>query len=94
MTVQFNAFSSSLFLHPAKLANKNLFGGQVKKLGKQTDISQFCARLDALGLQIIQVTADGNCFFRFVSFRLYFYSSYSFGYTFTMNVCFCTIYII
>ncbi|XP_057491753.1 OVARIAN TUMOR DOMAIN-containing deubiquitinating enzyme 7-like [Actinidia eriantha] len=28
------------------------------------DISEFCAQLDALGLEIIQVTADGNCFFR------------------------------
>uniref|UniRef100_M1D7U3 OTU domain-containing protein n=1 Tax=Solanum tuberosum TaxID=4113 RepID=M1D7U3_SOLTU len=35
-----------------------------KKHGKQTDISEFRAQLDALGLKIIQVTADGNCFFR------------------------------
>ncbi|KAI8542126.1 hypothetical protein RHMOL_Rhmol08G0115100 [Rhododendron molle] len=32
--------------------------------GKQVDISEFHAQLDALGLKIIQVTADGNCFFR------------------------------
>ncbi|KAG8474725.1 hypothetical protein CXB51_031460 [Gossypium anomalum] len=32
---------------------------QVKKQGKQADIS-----LDALGLKIIKVTADGNCFFQ------------------------------
>lgn len=36
---------------------------QAKKHGKQTDISEFRAQLDALGLKIIQVTADGNCFF-------------------------------
>ncbi|XP_055825620.1 OVARIAN TUMOR DOMAIN-containing deubiquitinating enzyme 7 isoform X1 [Solanum dulcamara] len=35
-----------------------------KKHGKQADISEFRAQLDALGLKIIQVTADGNCFFR------------------------------
>lgn len=29
-----------------------------------TDISQFRGQLDGLGLKIIQVTADGNCFFR------------------------------
>lgn len=39
---------------------------QVKKQGMQADISELCAQLDALGLKIIQVTADGNCFFRFV----------------------------
>ncbi|KAH7850888.1 hypothetical protein Vadar_004224 [Vaccinium darrowii] len=32
--------------------------------GKQGDISAFRAQLDALGLKIIEVTADGNCFFR------------------------------
>lgn len=39
-----------------------------KKQGKQqqADISEFRAQLDALGLKIIQVTADGNCFFRSV----------------------------
>ncbi|XP_073265100.1 OVARIAN TUMOR DOMAIN-containing deubiquitinating enzyme 7 isoform X3 [Populus alba] len=36
----------------------------VKKQGKQANIVQFRAQLDALGLKIIQVTADGNCFFR------------------------------
>uniref|UniRef100_M0ZK72 OTU domain-containing protein n=1 Tax=Solanum tuberosum TaxID=4113 RepID=M0ZK72_SOLTU len=39
---------------------------QAKKHGKQADISEFRAQLDALGLKIIQVTVDGNCFFRFV----------------------------
>ncbi|XVF61206.1 hypothetical protein PTKIN_Ptkin08bG0111500 [Pterospermum kingtungense] len=42
----------------------------VKKQGKQADISQFRAQLDALGLQIIQVTADGNCFFRALADQL------------------------
>lgn len=42
------------------------FVGQTKKKGKQADISEFRAQLDALGLKIIQVTADGNCFFRSV----------------------------
>ncbi|KAF7136382.1 hypothetical protein RHSIM_Rhsim08G0099200 [Rhododendron simsii] len=37
---------------------------QIKKHGKQGDISEFHAQLDALGLKIFQVTADGNCFFR------------------------------
>ncbi|XP_058227730.1 OVARIAN TUMOR DOMAIN-containing deubiquitinating enzyme 7 isoform X2 [Rhododendron vialii] len=36
----------------------------IKKHGKQGDISEFHAQLDALGLKIFQVTADGNCFFR------------------------------
>lgn len=39
---------------------------QAKKHGKQGDIADFRAQLDTLGLKIIQVTADGNCFFRFV----------------------------
>ncbi|XVE87092.1 hypothetical protein DITRI_Ditri18aG0088400 [Diplodiscus trichospermus] len=43
---------------------------QVRKLGKQTDISQFRAQLDALGLKIVQVTADGNCFFRALADQL------------------------
>lgn len=45
----------------------HFFAGQIKKHGgKQVDISEFPAQLDALGLKIIQVTADGNCFFRSV----------------------------
>ncbi|KAL4378946.1 hypothetical protein GQ457_02G007940 [Hibiscus cannabinus] len=43
---------------------------QVKKQGKQADISQFLAWLDALGLKIIKVTADGNCFFRALADQL------------------------
>ncbi|KAL5556961.1 hypothetical protein UlMin_039197 [Ulmus minor] len=37
---------------------------QTKKQGKQAVSSQFREQLDALGLKIIEVTADGNCFFR------------------------------
>ncbi|GAB4848995.1 OVARIAN TUMOR DOMAIN-containing deubiquitinating enzyme 7, variant 2 [Ancistrocladus abbreviatus] len=43
---------------------------QIKKHGKQTDISGFRSQLDALGLKIIQVTADGNCFFRALADQL------------------------
>ncbi|XP_019183593.1 PREDICTED: OTU domain-containing protein 3 isoform X3 [Ipomoea nil] len=42
----------------------------IKKHGKQADISEFRAQLDALGLKIIQVTADGNCFFRAIGDQL------------------------
>ncbi|XP_057981614.1 OVARIAN TUMOR DOMAIN-containing deubiquitinating enzyme 7 isoform X2 [Malania oleifera] len=42
----------------------------IKKRGKQADISGFREQLDALGLQIIQVTADGNCFFRALADQL------------------------
>ncbi|XP_065875928.1 OVARIAN TUMOR DOMAIN-containing deubiquitinating enzyme 7 isoform X2 [Euphorbia lathyris] len=41
-----------------------------KKHGKQADITQFQAQVDALGLKIIQVTADGNCFFRALADQL------------------------
>ncbi|CAH2043193.1 unnamed protein product [Thlaspi arvense] len=41
-----------------------------KKQGKDCDPSQFRAQLDALGLKIIQVTADGNCFFRALADQL------------------------
>lgn len=37
---------------------------QAKKLGKKADMTEFRAQLDSLGLKIIEVTADGNCFFR------------------------------
>ncbi|KAM7516504.1 hypothetical protein LguiA_006087 [Lonicera macranthoides] len=37
---------------------------KIKRHGKQAVTSEFQAQLDALGLKIIQVTADGNCFFR------------------------------
>ncbi|KAK3416378.1 hypothetical protein EUGRSUZ_H02090 [Eucalyptus grandis] len=42
----------------------------VKKQGKQADNTQFRAQLDALGLKIVQVTADGNCFFRALADQL------------------------
>uniref|UniRef100_A0A803KS94 OTU domain-containing protein n=1 Tax=Chenopodium quinoa TaxID=63459 RepID=A0A803KS94_CHEQI len=41
-----------------------------KKHGKQGDISNFRAQLDLLDLKIIQVTADGNCFFRALADQL------------------------
>ncbi|KAK7338506.1 hypothetical protein VNO77_19118 [Canavalia gladiata] len=37
---------------------------EVKKQVKQVDASQFRTQLDALGLHIIEVTTDENCFFR------------------------------
>ncbi|XP_016899353.1 OVARIAN TUMOR DOMAIN-containing deubiquitinating enzyme 7 isoform X2 [Cucumis melo] len=43
---------------------------QNKKPGKSPDISQFRAQLDLLNLQIVQVTADGNCFFRALADQL------------------------
>ncbi|XP_073281357.1 OVARIAN TUMOR DOMAIN-containing deubiquitinating enzyme 7-like isoform X7 [Primulina huaijiensis] len=41
-----------------------------KKGGKQADTSGFRAQLDALGLKIIRITADGNCFFRALADQL------------------------
>ena len=38
---------------------------KVKKLGKKADMSEFRAQLDSIGVKIVEVTADGNCFFRF-----------------------------
>ncbi|KAI3452000.1 hypothetical protein Pfo_008665 [Paulownia fortunei] len=38
--------------------------------GKQNDVSELRAQLDVLGLKIIQVTADGNCFFRALADQL------------------------
>ncbi|XP_042518053.1 OVARIAN TUMOR DOMAIN-containing deubiquitinating enzyme 7 isoform X2 [Macadamia integrifolia] len=43
---------------------------RVKKHVKQTDISEFRSQLDSLGLKIIEVTADGNCFFRALADQL------------------------
>ncbi|PWA50994.1 Ovarian tumor, otubain [Artemisia annua] len=48
--------------------NKQQHNG--KKNGKKSDISEFRAQLDALGLKIIEVTADGNCFFRSLADQL------------------------
>ncbi|KAK2448891.1 Cysteine proteinases superfamily protein [Trifolium repens] len=41
-----------------------------KKQGKQDDTAQFRTQLDALGLRIVEVTADGNCFFRALADQL------------------------
>ncbi|GAY50304.1 hypothetical protein CUMW_125570 [Citrus unshiu] len=41
-----------------------------KTHGKQADVSKFRTQLDILGLKIIQVTADGNCFFRALADQL------------------------
>ncbi|XP_078443473.1 SEC-C motif-containing protein / OTU-like cysteine protease family protein isoform X2 [Wolffia australiana] len=38
--------------------------------GKKGDISKFRSQLDSLGLKIIEVTADGNCFFRALADQL------------------------
>ncbi|VAH38623.1 unnamed protein product [Triticum turgidum subsp. durum] len=35
-----------------------------KKMGKKADMSEFRAQLGSFGLKIVEVTADGNCFFR------------------------------
>ncbi|KAK9109241.1 hypothetical protein Sjap_017301 [Stephania japonica] len=42
----------------------------VRKRGKQPDVSEFRSQVDSLGLKIIQVTADGNCFFRALADQL------------------------
>ncbi|KAM0942738.1 putative ubiquitinyl hydrolase 1 [Dioscorea sansibarensis] len=44
--------------------------GAVKKQGKEADLSQFRSQLDALGLKIVQITADGNCLFRALADQL------------------------
>ncbi|CAM0902391.1 unnamed protein product [Alopecurus aequalis] len=36
----------------------------VKKVGKKADMTEFRAQLDSIGVKILEVTADGNCFFR------------------------------
>jgi hypothetical protein len=38
---------------------------QVKKLGKKADMLELRSQLGSIGLKIVEVTADGNCFFRF-----------------------------
>ncbi|KAF7828702.1 OTU domain-containing protein 3 isoform X1 [Senna tora] len=42
----------------------------IKKQGKQADTSQLRSQLDTLGLRIVEVTADGNCFFRALADQL------------------------
>ncbi|XP_026660250.2 OVARIAN TUMOR DOMAIN-containing deubiquitinating enzyme 7 isoform X6 [Phoenix dactylifera] len=43
---------------------------QVKQHGKLDAVAEFRSQLDVLGLKIIQVTADGNCFFRALADQL------------------------
>ncbi|XP_008788849.2 OVARIAN TUMOR DOMAIN-containing deubiquitinating enzyme 7 isoform X3 [Phoenix dactylifera] len=42
----------------------------VKQHGKLDAVAEFRSQLDVLGLKIIQVTADGNCFFRALADQL------------------------
>ncbi|KAJ6802919.1 OTU domain-containing protein 3 isoform X2 [Iris pallida] len=42
----------------------------VKRHGKPVDMGQFRSQLDVLGLKIVEVTADGNCFFRALADQL------------------------
>ncbi|KAH1202610.1 OTU domain-containing protein 3 [Glycine max] len=53
-----------------KLYQKKQPHPQIKKQGKQVGTSQFRTQLDGLGLRIVEVTADGNCFFRAVADQL------------------------
>ncbi|CAI9110196.1 OLC1v1010176C2 [Oldenlandia corymbosa var. corymbosa] len=50
--------------HQKSKPKQNPKSSHAKKHGKPADISEFRKQLDGLGLKIIQVTADGNCFFR------------------------------
>ncbi|KAI4385131.1 hypothetical protein MLD38_003190 [Melastoma candidum] len=56
--------------HHGKSKPKKQRQPPVKKQGKQADLTQFRSQLDALGLKIVQVTADGNCFFRALADQL------------------------
>ncbi|CAN6250600.1 unnamed protein product [Urochloa humidicola] len=49
---------------PAKLRKPPKRDGEKKKVGKKADMTEFRAQLDSLGLKIVEVNADGNCFFR------------------------------
>ena len=64
--ITFKNVTFFIISHIIVCVKEGLYCMQVKKQGMQADISELCAQLDALGLKIIQVTADGNCFFRFV----------------------------
>nr|AIE88286.1 hypothetical protein [Oryza glaberrima] len=48
----------------APKARKPKRDAEEKKFAKKADMTEFRAQLDALGLKIIEVSADGNCFFR------------------------------
>ncbi|KAL8473063.1 hypothetical protein ACS0TY_029391 [Phlomoides rotata] len=52
---------------PSRQAKQN---NTRKRGGKQNDVSELRAQLDVLGLKIIHVTADGNCFFRALADQL------------------------
>ncbi|CAM8912331.1 unnamed protein product [Rhodiola kirilowii] len=41
-----------------------------RKKGERRDIAEFRGQLDALGLKFVEVTADGNCFFRALAGQL------------------------
>ncbi|CAM8921906.1 unnamed protein product [Rhodiola kirilowii] len=41
-----------------------------RQKGKEGDITEFRGQLDALGLKFVEVTADGNCFFRALAGQL------------------------
>ena len=43
---------------------------ETKEQGKQAELSGFRLQLDALGLKIVQVSGDGNCFFRAIADQL------------------------
>ncbi|CAM0901637.1 unnamed protein product [Alopecurus aequalis] len=49
----------------ARKPNKPKQRDAVKKVGKKADMTEFRAQLDSIGVKIVEVTADGNCFFRF-----------------------------
>ncbi|KAI3991134.1 hypothetical protein MKX01_022355 [Papaver californicum] len=51
-------------------SGKQLQNGQSKKHGKPDNIAEFSPYLDSLGLKIVKVTADGNCFFRAIADQL------------------------
>ncbi|RYR78774.1 hypothetical protein Ahy_A01g003635 isoform A [Arachis hypogaea] len=53
-----------------KISHKKQHHPQNKKPGKPADTSQFRSQLDALGLRIVDITADGNCFFRALADQL------------------------
>uniref|UniRef100_A0A0D9ZS80 OTU domain-containing protein n=1 Tax=Oryza glumipatula TaxID=40148 RepID=A0A0D9ZS80_9ORYZ len=48
----------------APKARKPKRDAEEKKFAKKADMTEFRAQLDSLGLKIIEVSADGNCFFR------------------------------